>query len=284
MSSKSVSDNPYFNDLPEPLPKDEQKDLARKFLNEDDKKAGKKLIRTNLRYVIKLALDYNRTDVDFNDLVQSGNLGLQKALQRFDPERGVDFTSYAFYWIRNEILNQIRMEETQMKISSTRGKKVYQNIRTAKEELEKYDLPVTDETIAQNLGQDVEQVQRVRSALNIFSANQKKGGNAQNDGTEQRTILSSIESDFDSPYELVQKKDTFERINDLLDEFKEEKLKDDRDLDIWNSRTLSEDPDTLQEISERWEVSQVRIYQLEDRIKDDLRDWIKSELDEDILD
>ena len=90
-----------------PLPADQQQALAEAYVERGDVEAAKQLIMSNLRLVVKIAREYHRRRVSLMELIQEGNVGLAEAIRRYDPYRGVKFTSYAQYWVRAMILNYL---------------------------------------------------------------------------------------------------------------------------------------------------------------------------------
>jgi RNA polymerase sigma factor (sigma-70 family) len=279
MSNTSYEDV-YYNELPAPLPKDKQQELAKQYVEQGDEEAGKELVRTNLRYVVRMASDYSRSDVNYNDLVQAGNLGLQKALDKFDPDVGCPFTAYAFYWIRNEMLAQIKHEETSFRISSNAGNHIYQNIRRAKRELAEEGFEVNAQNIAEKLDEDVEEVQRLISSLNTCSLDQNYTHEK-----DDSSFKESIEADQKTPFEQIEESRFQEEVDSIFARFKDECISSERELDILENRILTtkEEQETYLSISNRWDVSQARIYQVADRLEDTLKEWIVHNVDGEAL-
>ena len=108
------------------LSREEESELAELFFEESDSKAAKKLVTGNLRLVVKIAMEYRRTWVNVMDLIQEGNIGLAEAVKRFDPYRGVRFSSFARYWIRALILQFILKNFRMISFANTRaGRKLF---------------------------------------------------------------------------------------------------------------------------------------------------------------
>ncbi|MFW5967168.1 MAG: sigma-70 family RNA polymerase sigma factor, partial [Persicimonas sp.] len=150
----------------EPLSADEQQELARRYVEEDDMEAAKLLILTNLRLVVKLAKEYKRRWADLLDLVQEGNVGLAEAVTRYDPYRGVKFTSYAQYWIRAMILNYLMNFVHPVRIGGSRaGRKLFYNLKKARRELRKRGVEPTARRVAEYLQVDEKEVVRVGTQL-----------------------------------------------------------------------------------------------------------------------
>lgn len=106
-----------------PIPVERERELARRFKETGDKTAAKELMLANLRFVVKVALEYRRYRCDLNDLVQEGNLGLAEALQRFDPERGTRLVTYAAWWIRDRIRQKIARSRSVSAKGTTRAER-----------------------------------------------------------------------------------------------------------------------------------------------------------------
>ena len=137
-----------------PLPADQQQALAEAYVERGDVEAAKQLIMSNLRLVVKIAREYHRRRVSLMELIQEGNVGLAEAIRRYDPYRGVKFTSYAQYWVRAMILNYLMNTMQLVKVGNTRaGRKLFYNLAKAREELvrEGFLTPSTRQ-IADHLG------------------------------------------------------------------------------------------------------------------------------------
>jgi RNA polymerase sigma factor (sigma-70 family) len=275
--TQSKFDEAFFRDLPSPLSQDEQIDLAKSFLEGGDEEAGKELIRTNLRYVVSVASDYNRSDVDYRDLVQAGNLGLQKALHRFDPERGIPFTKYAYHWIRAEIFKQLGFEQSSVKIKTRSGKNIVQNIKKSENELIEEGKEVNNENLAEKLDEDPEEVRKVRAGMNVFSLDKNISG------MDEKTYLDQLESgDSHSPNEAEQKLIS-EDIQNIFDRFAKEEIEKNRERDVWNNRILDLDPEPLRVFAEKWDVTPTRISQIEGELESNFQDWVEGQTKESLL-
>ncbi|MFW5968564.1 MAG: sigma-70 family RNA polymerase sigma factor, partial [Persicimonas sp.] len=143
----------------EPLSADDQQELAERFVEEGDEEAARLLVLTNLRLVVKLAVDYRRHGVDLLELIQEGNVGLAEAVERYDPYRGVRFISYAQYWIRAMMFSHMMSEIHPVKLCGTRaGRKLFFNLNKARRALRKKGLEPTSERVAEYLEVDPKDV------------------------------------------------------------------------------------------------------------------------------
>src|SRR3954469_4712641 len=129
------------------LGRDEEHELALQYLA-GDAEAGNKLITSNLRLVVKLARDYGRLHPSLLDLIQEGNLGLSLALNKYDPNRGVKFSSYAAWWIRAYILKHLVDSARLVRIGKTEGeRKLFFKLRREKERLQREGFDPTPEAV-----------------------------------------------------------------------------------------------------------------------------------------
>ena len=106
-----------------PISTEEELNLARRMRDENDVEAGQKLILSNLRYVVKIALEYRRYGCDLNELVQAGNLGLAEAVKRFDPDRNTRLVTYASWWIRDAVRQCIARSRSVSARGTTRAER-----------------------------------------------------------------------------------------------------------------------------------------------------------------
>jgi RNA polymerase sigma-32 factor len=249
-----------------PLPAEEQQALAEAYHNRGDVEAAKRLVMSNLRLVVKIAREYHRRRTSLMELIQEGNVGLAEAIRRYDPYRGVKFTSYAQYWIRAMILNYLMNVMQLVKVGSTRsGRKLFYNLQKAREELiqQGYLTPSTRQ-LADHLGvreSDVVQVARILDQPALSLEGPAPG--------YESTPLSSIIADEDaaSPEDLVEKSQLQAQIRRAFDQFRST-VRDERELAIWDERIVADEPASLQELGDRFAVSRERIRQVEKNLKD----------------
>ena len=263
----------------EPLPAEEQQALAESYVNNDDQEAGKMLVLTNLRLVVKLAREYSRRWSNLLDLIQEGNVGLAEALKRYDPYRGVKFTSYAQYWIRAMILNYLMNHVHPVKIGSSRaGRKLFYNLKKARRTLIKqgHDKP-TPALVADYLDVDEKEVVRVAAQLDAPPVRL----DAEAPGYESTTIGERMESDVATPEQLASDYDLASRLQGAIDAFGDQ-IDTDRKRAIWFERMIAEDPKTLVTLGGEWDVSKERIRQVEVQIREEFKAFLFEKLGRDI--
>ena len=118
------------------LTQEEEQDLARRFVNQDDLDAAKQLVLSHLRFVVHVARGYSGYGLQVGDLIQEGNIGLMKAVKRFDPDHGVRLVSFAVHWIRAEMHEFILRNWRIVKVATTKAqRKLFFNLRKSKKRL-----------------------------------------------------------------------------------------------------------------------------------------------------
>ena len=263
----------------EPLSAEDQQDLAVRYHEHDDVSAAKMLILSNVRLVVKIAREYRRQRESLMELIQEGNVGLSEAIQRYDPYRGVKFTSYAQYWIRAMIMNYLMNVGQTLKIGSTRaGRKLFFNLRKERERLlrETNEVPST-RLLADSLGvaeQEVVDVMRVMDGTPLSI-------DAPAPGYDNTTLGSVLSDDTDiSPEDAVVAADIRNQLNEALHAFGDT-ITDEREAVIWSDRVLSHEPKSLQELGDEFSVSRERIRQIEAKLKKRVEVFLKQRFGED---
>jgi RNA polymerase primary sigma factor len=164
-------------EVPEPLAKylaqigrekllthEEEIDLGRR-VRTGDKKAREKLIEKNLRLVVSIAKKYRGMGLAFGDLIQEGNIGLMKAAEKYDPERGWRFATYATWWIRQAVQRAVADKGRTIRVPVHMGEKMRKMARVYNELATELSRDPTDEEVAKRIGWDVDQVRDVKSAI-----------------------------------------------------------------------------------------------------------------------
>jgi RNA polymerase sigma-32 factor len=258
------------------LTREEEHELAVRWLEEDDKEAGRRLVTSNLRLVVKIAHEYRRAYQNLLDLVQEGNVGLVKAVQKFDPYRGVKLSTYSGWWIRAYILKYILNNWRLVKIGTTQNqRKLFFNLRKQRELLVAAGVDPTPERIAKELDVSTKEVMEMerRMAAPDLSLDTPLGSD---DGDGSRTRLDLIEDDFADPEDSVDAMEFKDLLQSKLRRFGADL--EGREREIFVDRLMADEPVTLQDLGDRWGVSRERARQIEKRLTLRLRAYLQQEL------
>ena len=241
------------------LDAEEEKILAERFVLEGDIEAARSLVVAHLRFVVHLARSYRGYGMNEADLIQEGNVGLMKAVKRFDPSVGVRLISFAVHWIKAEIHEYILKNFRIVKVATTKAqRKLFFNLRSAKKSL---NWLTADESkaIAEDLGVPVAEVVKMESRLTASDA-----GYDGYDSDEENAPLSPshyLTSDVEDPADSVLRSSE-ERDNRRRLELAMSAL-DLRSREILQKRWLSDEKATLHELASNYGVSAERIRQIE---------------------
>ena len=236
----------------------EERALAEKFYNDGDLDAARQLVLCHLRFVAHLARTYQGYGLPHADLIQEGNVGLMKAVKRFDPSVGVRLISFAVHWIKAEMHEYILRNWRIVKVATTKSqRKLFFNLRGAKRSLSWISAEET-KAIAQDLGVTAEEVNRMEGRLS--ASDMAFDGYATDDDTVSAPVhfLASAAPD---PADLVADADSQRDVSLRLSEGLA-KL-DERSRDILQQRWLSDAKSTLHDLADEYGVSAERIRQLE---------------------
>ncbi|MDR1076190.1 MAG: RNA polymerase sigma factor RpoH [Xanthomonadaceae bacterium] len=238
---------------------DQEQALARRFRENDDLEAAQDLVHSHLRFVVHVARGYNGYGLQLGDLVQEGNIGLMKAVKRFDPDMGVRLVSFAVHWIRAEIHEFILKNWRIVKVATTKAqRKLFFNLRKAKTRLGWMNAEEV-RTVAKDLNVSEREVLEMESRL----SGRDIGFDAPDDNEDAPpSPVSYLEAGGEDPSQAYERIDSEENQLGLLKEGLGEL--DDRSRDIIRRRWLDEDGKvTLQELADEYNVSAERIRQIE---------------------
>ena len=238
---------------------EEEKALAERFFYDGDIDAARSLVVGHLRFVVHLARSYRGYGMNESDLVQEGNVGLMKAVKRFDPNVGVRLISFAVHWIKAEIHEYILKNFRIVKVATTKAqRKLFFNLRSAKKNL---NWLTTDETkaIANDLGVSVAEVTRMETRLTASDA--AYDGFESDDDQPIASPSQYLSSEVEDPADFVQRVD--EETDNKFKLGKALTRLDDRSRDILQKRWLSDDKATLNELASLYGVSAERVRQIE---------------------
>lgn len=262
------------------LSAEEEQALTREFSETRNPKIGYRLVTANLRLVVKIAFEYRRSWTNLLDLIQEGNMGLAQALEKFDPLRGIRFTSYAQYWIRAYILQYIMNNISLVRIGSTRsGRKLFYQLQKERNKLLAQGINPGPKLLAERLDVPEAEVEWVSARISSRDLSLDAPMGSDSEGRPVSELIST-EDDVD-PESQVGTREAGEQLHLALEAFGDT-LKDVREKTIWNDRLLSENPVSLAELGTAFGVSKERIRQLEERLKAKAKAFLAETLGDDV--
>ena len=249
--------------------------LANKWKNKKDENALHELIQAHMRLVVSYAVKYKNYGLSLNDLIQEGNIGLMKAAQKFEPDKGFRFSTYASWWIRASIQDFLLKHWSIVRIATTsKQKSLFFSLRRLKQKINGNENGNIDFNTAENIASDLNistsAVVNMDSRItqNDSSLNKK----ISEDGEDE--FLSLLEDENARPDNIIFAKDEIDHkktmINSAIDSL------DDRETQIINERHLSEDPKTLEYLGKKLKISKERVRQIEKNAMNKMKSYIDS--------
>ena len=247
-----------INQIPILTP-EQEKELADKYFYDQDVDAARMLVMSHLRFVVHIARSYAGYGLPQADLIQEGNLGLMKAVKRFDPTMGVRLVSFAVHWIKAEIHEFVIRNWRIVKGATTKAqRKLFFNLRSLKKSSRK--LTLTEATdIANTLNVTTEQVLEMEGRLTAYDASFEAQADDDDDGRVAPVVY--LEDTRFDPAKEVEDNDWEEHNNNALHNAMGQL--DDRSRTILQRRWLDDEKSTLHELAAEYNVSAERIRQLE---------------------
>ena len=257
------------------LEEDHELDLANKWKDGNDEKALHELIQAHMRLVVSYAIKYKNYGLSMSDLIQEGNIGLMKAAQKFEPNRGFRFSTYASWWIRASIQDFLLKHWSIVRIATTsKQKSLFFSLRRLKQKINGTDSGNIDYNTAKNIASDLNistsAVVNMDSRItqNDSSLNKK----ISDDGEDE--FLSLLEDEEARPDEIIFAKDELNHKKDMVSQAIGSL--DERETLIINERHLSENPKTLEYLGEKLKISKERVRQIEKNAMNKMKAFIDS--------
>ncbi len=258
-----------------PISREEEHELAVKWVEEGDIEAAKLLVVSNLRLVVKIAMEYRRAWTNTLDLIQEGNVGLMEAVQRYDPYQGVKLSSYGVYWVRAYILKYILDNMRSVRLGTTRAsRKLFFRLNKEKRELERLGYEIEPKLLAERL--DVSEDDVIDMEARLSRPDLSFDAPIRSDEGDGMTFGDRMAAPGISAEASVGASELRRVFLGKIEEFAESLAE--RDLIILRERILAEEPRTLAELGKQFEVSRERVRQLEAKLVKRLRVYMEDNL------
>tara|TARA_B100001057_G_scaffold451128_1_gene493819 strand:- start:5991 stop:6881 length:891 start_codon:yes stop_codon:yes gene_type:complete len=245
------------------LDAEEEYMLAKNWKSTGNVKSAEKLVTSHLRLVAKIAMGYKGYGLPINEIISEGNVGLMQAVKKFEPEKGFRLATYAMWWIKASIQEYILRSWSLVKIGTTTAqKKLFFNLKKLKNQIApKTEGDLKDEHvkhIADRL--DVREDEVISMNRRLFGKEQSLNAPIGEDGDEWQDWL--VDNDMDQELKFAQQEELEQRKNLLVNSIK---ILNDREKEILESRRLTDDPVTLEDLSKKYKISRERIRQIENK-------------------
>jgi RNA polymerase sigma-32 factor len=256
------------------LTREEELEISTKVFKEKDRDAAQKLAISNLKLVVKIALEYYNTYLNILDLIQEGNVGLLHAVKKYNPYKGTKFSTYASFWIRAYILKYIMDSWSLVKVGTTQGqRKLFYRLNKEKQKLEALGVYPAPKLLASTLDVKEEEVEDMEKRLAYTDISLEAPVHDESDDT----IMDMMKSG-ENVEEVVAEQETSEILAKKVEQFK--KTLNDKELFIFEQRIMAEEPSTLQEIGARFSISRERVRQIENRVIRKFKERFKGEIED----
>ena len=261
------------------LSADEELLLAKNYLEKGKSEAAHKLVTSHLRLVAKIAMQYRGYGLPVADLISEGNLGLMKAVKKFDPQRGCRLSTYAMWWIKASVTEYILRSWSLVKMGTMSAqKKLFFSLRKAKRKLNIIDAQTIDPEKTAKLAEQfsISEADITHLDRRITARDLSLNAPVSNSEEDSMEFIDILEDDTPSPEVLVARTQETK--------FRQKYLKDamfqlsERERHIFTERRLKEDPITLEKLGEHYGISRERVRQLENRAYTKVQTIIHSEL------
>ncbi|MBX3708173.1 MAG: RNA polymerase sigma factor RpoH [Gammaproteobacteria bacterium] len=256
----------YVNQIPM-LSQEEEHDLAVRLQKNNELAAAKRLILAHLRYVARVAKGYMGYGLPLADLIQEGNIGLMKAVKRFNPDMGVRLVTFAMHWIKAEIHEYILRNWRIVKVATTKAqRKLFFNLRNLKKRLGWMTRQEIND-IARDLKVKPETVREME--MRLATSDTSFDGHSDDDDDYHFAPAGFLEDMSYNPAQQLEKADWSEQSNDTI--YHALGKLDERSQDIIRARWLDENKLTLQDLADKYQISAERVRQLEKNALQKLR-------------
>ena len=257
------------------LTREEERELGIRVREKNDKEAAYRLVTSNLRLVVKIAMDFHRYwTKSLLDLIQEGNVGLLQAVRKFDPYRNIKFSYYASFWIKAYMLKFIMENWKLVKIGTTQNqRKLFFNLSKERDKLIAQGYEPEARLLAERL--DVKEEEVTEMSQRLGGGEVSLNAPVSHDGKD---VFGSFLPDPDEMAidEQLSEKEDRNLLLTKLTEYRE--TLSGKELDIFDNRIMAEKPLTLQKLGDRYHISRERVRQIQERIVKNIKKWLIEEI------
>jgi RNA polymerase sigma-32 factor len=255
------------------LEPEEELALAIKLRDSGDMEAAKRLVTANLRLVVKIALEYRTIYSNVLDLIQEGNVGLMKAVSKYDPTKGAKLGYYASWWIRSYILKFVLDNFRLVKVGTTQAqKKLFYHLMREKERLEAQGIVAGPKLLAERLDVKEKEVEEMQLRLSGSGAEVSLDTPLDEDSGGSATHLDQLEGAQALAADALELYEQLEVLREKMPEFKEGL--NEKERSILEERILSDQPKTLQEVADLYGLTRERVRQIEAKVLKKLQTFL----------
>ncbi|MCM0606814.1 MAG: RNA polymerase factor sigma-32 [Xanthomonadaceae bacterium] len=257
------------------LSAEEEFTYANKLIKTGDLSAAKTLVSANLRLVVKIAFEYRSFYSNLLDLIQEGNVGLMKAVSKFDPTKGARLGYYSSWWIRSYILKYIIDNFRLVKLGTTSAqKKLFYHLVREKERMEAQGMFAAPKLLAEKL--DVREKDVIEMQQRLLTGGAEVPLDSPMGDDSKRTFMDAMASQDESIEDNMVRTQMTDILHEQLPAF--EKALSDKEKKVLHERLLAEEPKTLQEVADQYGLTRERARQIEAKVIEKLRNFLKPTL------
>jgi RNA polymerase sigma-32 factor len=259
------------------LTPEKELELAIRLRDQGDLEAAKALVSANLRLVVKIAFEYRSFYANVLDLVQEGNIGLMKAVSKYDPTKGARLGYYASWWIRSYILKYLLDNFRLVKVGTTQAqKRLFYHLMREKERIEAQGLLAAPKLLAEKLNVREKDVVEMEHRLSGRGAEMSLDAPVDRGSDSPVTHVDLLIDNQESVDEQLARQELIELLRKRLPEFEAEL--NERERKLLQDRILAEEPKTLQEVADLYGLTRERARQIEAKLISKLREFLAADL------
>ena len=264
------------------LSKEEEFMLAKAYLEKHDLNAAHKLVKSHLKLVAKIAMQYKNYGLPITELVSEGNLGLMQAVKKYDPELGFRLSTYAMWWIKASIQEYVLKSWSLVKIGTTSAqKKLFFSLRKIKNKITSTNArPVNEgdyENIAKELGVSVKEVGEMNQRLSGSDMSLNQSIDSDDDSSGE--MIELIQETKPSQEIIMEKSQVLNKQKKMLAEAMQ--VLNEREIKILTARKLNDSPSTLDALSNEYSISKERVRQIENKAFEKIQNYVLEKMTSD---